>query len=108
MEIVALPRYTKAVKKLLTGAERLAMESAIAADPLQFPIIPATGGFRKARWKRGTHGKSGGVRAIFYFYVVGQTVYLIDLYAKNQKENLTNDEEKHLRKVAAEIERQKG
>jgi len=42
------------------------MEANIAADPSAYPVIPGTGGFRKARWSRGSSGKSGGVRAIFY------------------------------------------
>ena len=43
------------------------MEANIAADPLAHPVIRGTGGFRKARWSRGASGKSGGVRAIFYY-----------------------------------------
>ena len=89
MEIVALSAYRKAVKKLLTDTERTAMESSIANDPLAHPVIPAT----------------GGVRAIFYYFVAGATVYLYDIYAKNQKENLTREEENHLRSVADGLER---
>jgi len=51
------------------------MEANIAADPLAYPIIRGTGGFRKARWSRGASGKSGGVRAIFYYFVQGDTVF---------------------------------
>ena len=105
MEIVALSAYRKAAKKLLTATERAAMESSIANDPLAHPVIPGTGGFRKARWGRGNRGKSGGVRAIFYYFVAGATVYLYDIYAKNQKENLTREEENHLRSVADGLER---
>ncbi len=105
MEIVALSAYRKAVKKLLTTAERVEMELSIANDPLAHPVIPGTGGFRKARWRRGNRGKSGGVRAVFYYFVAGTTIYMYDLYAKNQKENLTREEENHLRRVSEEVER---
>jgi hypothetical protein len=60
------------------------MEASVARDPLAFPVIRGTGGFRKARWGRGTSGKSGGVRAIFYYFVSGDTVFLTLLYAKNE------------------------
>lgn len=80
------------------------MELALAADPLAYPLIPRTGGFRKARWGQGNRGKSGGVRTIFYYFVAGQSIYLHYIYAKNEKGNLTHDEEKHLRNVAEEIE----
>ena len=81
------------------------MELSLAKDPLAHPVIPGTGGFRKARWRRGNRGKSGGVRAIFYYFVAGATIYIYDLYAKNQKENLTREEENHLRRVAEGLER---
>ena len=105
MKIVALPGYTKAVGKLLSTSERDAMEGAIMTAPLKFPVIPATGGFRKARWKRGNRGKSGGVRAIFYYFVSGEEIYLQAIYAKNRKENLTSEECKELQQIAAVIER---
>lgn len=90
---------------MLSEAEREAMELSIAAAPLAHPVIPRTGGFRKARWKRGNRGKSGGVRAIFYYFVAGETIYMFDLYAKSEKENLTHEEENYLRRVAQEVER---
>jgi hypothetical protein len=81
------------------------MELSLASSPLAYPIVPATGGFRKARWGRGNRGKSGGVRTIFYYFVTGETIYMQYIYAKNEKETLTHDEEDYLRKVAEEIER---
>ena len=81
------------------------MELSLANDPLAHPVIPGTGGFRKARWGRGNRGKRGGVRAIFYYFVAGATIYMYDLFAKNRKENLTREEENHLRRVAEGLER---
>lgn len=80
------------------------MEAAIAANPLAYPVIRATGGFRKGRWSRGASGKSGGVRVIFYYFVSGDTVFFTLLYAKNELENLTRDQEKELKRLAQAIE----
>ncbi len=80
------------------------MESSIAADPLAHPVIRGTGGFRKARWRRNASGKSGGVRAIFYYFVSGDTVFFTLLYAKNELENLTHAQEKELKRLAQTIE----
>jgi len=44
MDVVALPPYSKHIRKLLSPDERLAMELKIAADPLVFPVMPQTGG----------------------------------------------------------------
>ncbi len=81
------------------------MEASIAADPLIYPLIRGTGGFRKARWSRGASGKSGGVRAIFYYLVVGDTVFFALLYAKNELENLSHEQEKELKRLAHAIEK---
>ena len=105
MKIVPLPRYEKQIRKLVSADERLAMELEIAAEPLKFPVMPQTGGCRKARWSRGNRGKSAGIRAIFYYYVVGDTVYLIDVYPKNEKENLTDAEKSQLKRLSKAIER---
>ena len=81
------------------------MEASIAADPLAYPVIRSTGGFRKARWSRGARGKSGGIRAIFYYLVAGDTVFFTLLYAKNELESLTDDQEKELKRLAQTIEK---
>ena len=73
------------------------MQLAIAADPEAHPIIPGTGGVRKARWSR-SKGKSGGVRVIYYYWriverptgkVINPEVYLLSIYAKNAQVDIT-------------------
>ena len=53
-------------------------------------------------------GKSGGVRVIYYFMLRPDGVFLADMYAKNEKENLTHAERNQLQKIAAEIQREFG
>ncbi len=84
------------------------MEEEIAVNPDRHPVIPGTGGFRQARWRRPGGGKSGGVRVIYYFMVRPDLVFLADLYAKNEKENLPHAERNELQKIASEIQREFG
>ncbi len=77
-------------------------------EPERYPLIPGTGGFRKARWHRPGGGKSGGVRVIYYFMIRPDLVFLADLYAKNEKESLTHAERNELRKTASEIQQEFG
>ena len=84
------------------------MEEEIAVDPDRHPVIAGTGGFRKARWRRPGGGKSGGVRVIYYFMVRPDLIFLADLYAKNEKENLTHAQRNELQKIASEIQREFG
>lgn len=43
------------------------MEFYIASAPEDHPVIPGTGGFRKARSARRGKGKSGGFRVVYFF-----------------------------------------
>jgi len=84
------------------------MEEEIAVEPGRHPVMPGTGGFRKARWGRSGRGKRGGVRVIYYFLVRPDLIFLADLYPKNEKENLTHAERNELKRIAAEIQREFG
>jgi hypothetical protein len=45
---------------------------------------------------------------IYYFMVPPDLVFLSELYAKTEKENLTHAEKNRLRKIASEIQREFG
>jgi hypothetical protein len=45
-------------------------------------------------------GKRGGVRAVYYFVVRVQLVYMLDIYAKNEKSDLTPADKRELRRIA--------
>ena len=47
---------------------------------------------RKLRWGRDGRGKSGGVRIIYYFHSDEMPLYLLTLFAKNDRANLTKAE----------------
>lgn len=58
-----------------------------------YPVIPGTGGARKARMPAKGKGKRGGYRLVYYLYE-GDHVWLITIYDKVQKENLSSAEER--------------
>jgi len=68
------------------------------------PVIAETGGARKARAARGGRGKSGGARIIYYVVTRRGVLYLLDVYAKSDKENLTHADKYEIRKIIAAIE----
>src|SRR5712691_11604810 len=106
IKVVATLGYDRRARKLLTLAERAAAELEIALAPTAWPVIRGTGGARKARAARGGRGKSGGVRIIYYFVTRRGAVFLLDAYAKSEKENLTDAEASEIRKLIATIEAQ--
>jgi hypothetical protein len=51
---------------------------------------------RKLRWSRGSQGKSGGVRVIYYFHNESMPLYLLTLFAKNDRSNLSQSQRNEL------------
>jgi hypothetical protein len=99
------PRYQRDAAKLLDDREQDEMERHIAEAPERHPLISGGSGMRKARWARSGRGKRGGVRVIYYF-AAPDAVYFIAVYAKNQKENLSDAEKQALAKILQPIKQQ--
>jgi mRNA-degrading endonuclease RelE of RelBE toxin-antitoxin system len=87
--VIATPKYERQVVRLLAESERAAMEDAISSNPEGHPVVPGTGGVRKARWGRQGKGKRGGVRVIYYYLVAGATVFMLSVYSKNEQSDMT-------------------
>jgi hypothetical protein len=64
-------------------------------------VIPGAGGARKLRWAAKGKGKRGGARVIYVYVVLAANIYLLRCYAKDVRTDLTADEKKELRQIAA-------
>jgi hypothetical protein len=102
-EIASLPAYESQVSAILEEQERIAMGFFIACTPEDHPVIPGSGGFRKARWARQGQGKSGGFRVIYFFRAQPGRVYMAAIYAKSRKQTLSAEDRKGLAKLAVQI-----
>ena len=51
------------------------------------------------------HGKRGGVRVCYVDFVIKETIYLITVYSKNQKDNLSEEEKKEIKKLIDILEK---
>jgi hypothetical protein len=101
---VRTPTFSRRAKRLLPEAEIVMLEQSIAARPDVHPLIAGTGGVRKARWARPGMGKRGGVRAVYYFRTRAEIVYMLDIYAKNEKADLTPADKRELRAIVSQLE----
>jgi len=97
MRVIATRGYDRRAARLLTAEARAAAEAAIVARPDAWPTIPGTGGARKARVAVPGRGKRGGARVIYFVHVPGAALYLLDIYAKGEKDDLTNAEKHAIR-----------
>lgn len=92
LTIAELPEYIRRAEKLMSAAERLDIVNYLAAHPKAGDLMEGTGGVRKLRWGRGPQGKSGGVRVIYYLHSEAMPLYLLTLFAKNERANLSKAE----------------
>ena len=72
-------------EKLLTSTEREAFAVYIASHPTSGAVIRGSGGVRKIRWSLSGEGKSGGLRIIYYNRLINGEIWLLTLYAKNER-----------------------
>ena len=72
----------------------------VAADPECADLIRGTGGCRKVRVAGKGMGKSGGARVVYIWRNERFPVFLITVFPKNEKENLSMAERNTLRKRA--------
>ncbi len=58
---------------------------------------------RKLRWTRKGKGKRGGVRVIYYFYDETIPLFMLTVFGKNEKVNLSRAERNELAKLTKKI-----
>lgn len=81
---------------------RLEME--ILLNPKLGAVIPGTGRLRKMRFAFEGEGKSGSTRVCYVDFVLKETVYLITVYQKKEKDNLSKAECNEIKKMIKILE----
>ncbi|GLT22750.1 toxin HigB-2 [Zoogloea oryzae] len=101
LTVAELSEYMRTADKLLSAAERQDVIRYLAENPKAGDLMEGTGGVRKLRWGRGGQGKSGGVRVIYYFHDEAMPLYLLTLFAKGDRANLSKAERNELADLTA-------
>ena len=98
--VVETRAFSSAAKDRMRPEEIDALIGLLAASPEAGDIIQGTGGIRKVRFALQGRGKSKGVRVVYYFHNDTMPVFLLTVFAKNEKDNLSMAERNALAKVA--------
>ena len=101
--VVETTAFMRRAEKLLSLAEYEDLIVYLSRYREAGDEIPGTGGVRKLRFGAFGRGKSGGVRAIYYFYDENTPLYAIFLYGKNEQTDLTSAQKKEVKAFAATI-----
>jgi hypothetical protein len=99
--------FSHRVNKEHSGLLREIQEE-ILENPSCGRIIQGTGGLRKVRFgdeSRGK-GKRGGFRVIFLDLPHVERTYLLAIYDKNEKDDISTDEKKILRDLVARLKKE--
>jgi len=83
--------------------ERTAAVDLVAGNPEAGDVMQGTGGVRKARLAGRGKGKSGGYRIVWYFGGEDIPVFLLTVFGKGEKANLSQGERNALRSLTATL-----
>jgi mRNA-degrading endonuclease RelE of RelBE toxin-antitoxin system len=99
---IETPIFTKQVKDLLPDTEYRKLQEALLMRPESGDLIPQSGGLRKIRWRIPGKGKRGGLRVIYYWDTPDDTFFMLTVYKKSTKKDLTQEQLKILHKLVEE------
>lgn len=82
------------------------LKQRLAIDPLAGDVIKGTNGLRKIRIPLPGRGSRGGGRVIYFQVVEPASILLLAMYAKNEMEDLDEDDKKALSRLRQAMCRQ--
>ena len=98
--VVETPAYLAAAAQAgITEEERSAIVSRIAEQATAGDLIVGTGGCRKLRVAGRGKGKSGGFRVVTFFAGPELPVFLLTIFGKGERADLTQSERNSLAKM---------
>jgi len=106
LTVVETPSFLQDSKKLLDKDECEALITYLASSPNAGVLIKGTGGIRKLRWAGENIGKSGAYRIIYFFHSMDIPLFILNVFAKNEKVNITQAERNELKKLASLLVKQ--
>lgn len=98
LEVVEFGSFSADAAGLLSADELEELRGELATLRQLGSIIKDTNGLRKFRWAAKGKGKRGGVRVIYYYGGDHMPVFLVAIYSKSEKADMTKAEKKAARK----------
>ena len=102
---IEMSEFTEWISEHLSDKEYASVQQQLMDDPDAGVVMTGCGGMRKIRTsdpKRGK-GKRGGARVIYLHVPEAKRFYLLDVYGKDEKDDLSAKEKKLLKKLAEKL-----
>ena len=103
MTVIETPSFLRDAKGLMGDEERQEIVAFLAHNPNAGDILQGTGGIRKLRFAREGSGKSSGYRVIYFFHSPGIPLFALNVFAKNEKTNISPAERNALKALSARL-----
>jgi hypothetical protein len=102
--VIETESYQRDAKDAGMSADEMASAvELVATNPEAGDVMQGTGGVRKARIAGRGKGKSGGYRIVWYFGGGDIPVFLLTVFGKGEKANLTQGEKNALRSMTGTL-----
>src|SRR5947208_1014376 len=100
--------FTDQVQRHMNDLEYAVFQRQLMENPEQGTVIPGCGGLRKVRIgdPRRRKGKHGGSRVIYLHIPEADWIFLLDIYSKDEQDDLIYAERKILKQLVAVLKRQ--
>lgn len=97
-EFIETPSFTKKWFTLGFTDENLSeLQQLLVSNPDAGDTMIGTGGLKKIRYAFDGRGKSSSVRICYVDFAAFEKTYLIQVFSKNQKSNLSESEKKTIK-----------
>ena len=100
MVFVETAVFTRLVCDALSDGDYSALQQELANHPECGRVIEGGAGIRKTRWAASGTGKRSGFRIVYYWRPAEDQIYLLYLFAKNSRADLTRAQVKQLAEAA--------
>lgn len=103
MTVVETPWFLRDAASTLTEPERQELVAFLATNLEAGIVMAETGGIRKLRWGTEGRGKRAGVRVILYYHSEALPLFLLNVFAKREKANLSKAQRNELRSLVRRL-----
>jgi len=104
-EFIMTPEFDRQWQRLGLGDMELRkLQEMLLQNPKAGNVIRGTNGLRKIRIAIEGRGKSGGSRVAYVDFAIHETIYLITVYSKSEKDNLSKAERNEISKMIMLLE----
>lgn len=100
--------FTEWLSSFLTDDTFAEFQQLLMQNPDMGTVMPGCGGIRKVRVRDSSRGKGkrSGARIIYLYVPTTKKFYLLDIYGKDEQEDLSPEQRSALAGLAAELKNQ--